>query len=232
MLAKDVMTHTVATVRPDTPIAEAIHKMVDGRISGLPVLDEQNHIVGILTEGDLLRRSELGTVPHRPGWVNFLRGPGLAASDYVRTRTMHVADIMTPSPVVVTPDTSLEHVVAAMERGRIKRVPVMQDGVLVGIVSRGDLIRALAALLKPAPAETRDDAAIRADIVAEIESQNWCSMSNIGVTVDLGRVKLEGVAQTDAVRTALRVAAERVPGVISVESAIVIPDPMVMAIGA
>jgi CBS domain-containing protein len=232
MLARDVMTHNVATVRPETPIAEAITKMVDGRLSGLPVLDAQGHLVGIVTEGDLLRRTELGTAPHRPGWLNFLRGPGLAAADYVRSRTTHVSDIMTSSPVFVAPDTTLDDVVASMERGRIKRVMVVADDVLVGIVSRGDLVRALARVMKPAAAITRDDAAIHADIIAEIAAQNWSSMSNVAVHVDLGRVKLEGVAQTEAVRTALRVAAERVPGVIAVDSAIVIPDPMVMAIGA
>jgi CBS domain-containing protein len=232
MLAKDVMTANVATVHPDTPIALAIGMMAEHRLSGLPVLDAQDRLVGILTEGDLLRRFELGTVPHRPGWVNFLRGPGLAAADYVRTRTLHVDDIMTPGPVCVTPDDTLERVVAIMERNRIKRVPVTRDGVLVGVVSRGDLVRALAGLVKMHPCETRDDVAIRADIIGEIEAQDWCALSNVGITVEKGRVKLEGVAQTEAVRTALRVAAERVPGVVAVENLVVIPDPMVMAIGA
>jgi CBS domain-containing protein len=232
MLASDVMTAPVATVRRDTPIGAAIAKMTEGRISGLPVVDAEDRLVGILTEGDLLRRYELGTAPNRPGWLNFLRGPGLAAADYVRTRTMHVEDVMTPAPVVVAPDVTLERIVATMERGRIKRVPVVRDGKLVGIVSRGDLIRALGRLLANPCAAVRDDEAVRADILAEIARQGWSGMSNVGVTVKEGRVTLEGIAQSEAVRDALRVAAEIVPGALAVDNQVALPDPMVMAIGA
>jgi CBS domain-containing protein len=226
------MTREVMTIRPDTLIAAAVAQMVAARVSGLPVLDGAGRLVGILTEGDLLRRFELGTARHRPGWLNFLRGPGPAAADYVRTRTLHVMDVMTSSPVSVPPDAPLEQVVGVMERARIKRVPVVSDDRVIGIISRGDLVRALSELLAALPVEARDDAAIRADIVSEIDGQGWSAMTHVAVVVDHGRVRLEGLAQTEAVRTALRVAAERVPGVVAVENDVAIPDPMVMAIGA
>ena len=232
MLARDVMTPHVTTVTPDTPIRHAIAKMVAGRISGVPVLDAQGHLAGILTEGDLLRRIELGTEPHRPGWLSFLRGPGLAASDYIRTRTMHVSDIMTAAPVTVGPADTLEQIVGLMERKHVKRVPVVENGALIGIISRGDLMRALSGLLAGATVDARDDEAIRTDIIAELHAQNWSALSNVAVSVESGRVTLEGIAQTEAVRNAVRVAAETIGGVVAVDNRIAIPDPMVMAIGA
>jgi CBS domain-containing protein len=232
MLARDVMTAQVMTIRPDTLIAAAVAQMVAARVSGLPVVDPAGHLVGILTEGDLLRRFELGTTRHRPAWLNFLRGPGQAAADYVRTRTLHVMDIMTPSPISVAPDAPLAQVVGVMEQAKIKRVPVVADGQVIGIISRGDLVRALSGLLSALPVDIRGDAAIQADILAEIDGQGWSAMAHVGVAVDHGRVRLDGIAQTDAVKTALRVAAERVPGVIAVQNDVTIPDPMVMAIGA
>jgi CBS domain-containing protein len=232
MLARDVMTTDVATVRPGTPIKEAICKMVELRISGLPVLEDDGRLVGILTEGDLLRRHELGTVPHRPSWLNFLRGPGLAAADYVRTHTLHVSDVMTPAPVTVEPTAALDSVVSLMTRQRIKRVPIVENNKLVGIVSRSDLVRALAALIAGPCTVKRDDEAIRAGILTELEHHNWSSLSNIAITVDAGHVKLEGIAQTEIIRSAIRVAAENTSGVSAVEDAMAVPDPMVMAIGA
>jgi CBS domain-containing protein len=232
MLARDVMTRDVAIIRPDTSIAEAVALLVTSRISGLPVVDAAGHLLGILTEGDLLRRFELGTMRQLPAWLNFLRGPGQAATDYVRTRTLRAQDVMTPSPKSVSPEASLEQVVELMERNNIKRVPVVGDGAVVGIISRGDLVRALGGILAVTPVERRDDAAIQCDILAEIDAQDWCGMTHVGVAVDQGRVRLEGIAQTEAVKTALRVAAERVAGVVAVENAVTIPEPMVMAIGA
>jgi CBS domain-containing protein len=232
MFARDVMTREVVTIRPDTLLAEAVALMVTSRISGLPVLNAAGHLLGILTEGDLLRRFELGTTRQRPAWLNFLRGPGGAAADYVRSRTLHVQDVMTPSPVRVAPEASLEQVVELMERERIKRVPVVLDQKVVGIISRGDLVRALAGVMAAMPVENRENAAIEADILAEIDGQGWSAMTHVGVSVDQGRVRLEGIAQTEAVRTALRVAAERVAGVVAVANEVTIPDPMVMAIGA
>ncbi len=227
MQAKDVMTREVATVRPETPLVEAATILVARHISGLPVLDESGQLVGILTEGDLLRRIELGTLPQRTRWLNLLRGPGLAAAEYVRTRTQHVEDVMTPSPASVAPEAPLEEVVALMERKRIKRVPVVDADKLVGVVSRSDLVRALVRAMPTRDGKPRDDAAIRADILAELEAQDWYRMCNITVTVEHGDVRLEGVVQSDAVHPALRVAVERVPGVVAVQNHVATMDPIV-----
>jgi CBS domain-containing protein len=231
MLAIDVMTREVATVRPETPVAEAIAKMVAGRISGLPVVDEAGKLVGVVTEGDLLRRVELGTEAHRPGWLSFLRGRELAAAEYVRSHTLYVRDIMTSAPVSIDPAAPLDEVVKVMEDKQIRRVMVVHEGALVGIVSRADLVRALAKLMNVAVAMPSDDAAVREAILAELRAQDWFSMCDISVAVEGGKVTLEGVAQSEAARAALRVAAERVPGVVSVESHVVLLDPMAAAVG-
>ncbi len=232
MLARDVMTTTVATVHPRTPLAEAVAKLVEGRISGLPVVDDQGALVGILTEGDLLRRVELGTVPQHSGWMRFLRGPGLAASEYVRTHTAAVEDVMTQAPTSATPATTLDDVVALMERHRVRRVPIVDDGKLVGLVSRADLVRALASALHQAAPAPATDAAIKEAIMAELNSQAWSNMCSVTVAVQNGQVRLEGIAQSEAVHRALRVAAETVAGAKNVVNAVSILDPMVTAIGA
>ena len=144
MNAADIMTRTILSAGPKTPVAEAIGLMLDNRVSGLPVIDEAGQLVGILTEGDLLRRGETGTERHRPRWLEILLGPGRLASDYVRTHGRKVEDIMTRDPVSVAPETPLDEIVELMERHRIKRVPVLEGEKLVGIVSRADFLRALA----------------------------------------------------------------------------------------
>jgi len=151
MKASDVMSRNILSVGRDAAIAEAIRLMLDNRISGLPVIDTAGRLVGILTEGDLLRRSETGTERHRPRWLEILMGPGRLAGEYVRTHGRKVAEIMTRDLVSVTPDTPLDEIVALMERRRIKRVPVLDGDTPVGIVSRADLLRALAARSKCSP---------------------------------------------------------------------------------
>jgi CBS domain-containing protein len=142
--AADVMTRNTLSVGPDASVLEAIRLMVDNHVSGLPVIDERGQLVGILTEGDLLRRGETGTERHRPRWLEILMGPGRLASEYVRTHGRKVDEIMTREPVSVTPKTLLDEIVELMERHRIKRVPVIEGERLVGIVSRADFLHAIA----------------------------------------------------------------------------------------
>ncbi len=230
MRAQDVMTTGVATIRSDASIAEAVRRMVDDRISGLPVVDAGGEIVGMLTEGDLLRRVELATLPQRPAWLNFLRGPDLAAEEYVRTHTRTVADLMTPEPVTVDAAAPLQEVVGEMQRHRVRRVPVLRDGRLVGIVSRADLVRALGASLPPAASPARSDAEIERDFKAELDRQSWTGNIAIEVAVEQGVLRLSGVAPSDAVRLALRAAAEQIPGVVAVENAVAV-EMSVLTIG-
>ena len=227
MNASDVMTRKILSVRPDAMIAEAIRTMLDNRISGLPVIDESGRLVGILTEGDLLRRGETATERHRPRWLEILMGPGRLAEEYVRTHSRRIAEVMTRDPVSVAPDTPLKEIVELMERRRIKRVPVLDGDVPVGILSRADLLRGIAGALAATPAAAAmSDEEIRERILAELARTAWVPRDGIAITVENGIVDLNGVILDENEREALRVAAENVPGVKAVEDHLVWVEPV------
>ena len=161
MQVKDVMTRNVISVGADEPVVKAARVMLQNRISGLPVVDAKGELVGVVTEGDFLRRREIGTERRRPKWLEFVLGPGKLAQEYVHTSGRKVAEIMTPDPWTVGEDDSLEDVVEVMERRHIKRLPVIRDGRMVGIVSRANLMHALASLSRDVPAPAGGDSAIR-----------------------------------------------------------------------
>jgi CBS domain-containing protein len=225
MKASDVMTGDVVTVRQGASILEAIRLMLDNRVSGLPVLDDHGKIVGILTEGDLLRRSEMGTERHRPRWLEILMGPGRLAGDYVRTHGRKVEEIMTRDVASVTGDQPLDEIVELMERRRIKRVPVVDGGSLAGIVSRADLLRALARTLGDHAAATHSDDEIRELILSELAKTAWVPRDGLSITVNDGVVNLNGVILEEKEREALRVVAENTPGVKAVEDHLVWIEP-------
>jgi CBS domain-containing protein len=159
MKAKDVMTEHVITVAPDASIVEALQLMLQNKISGLPVVDKGGNLVGIVTEGDFLRRSETGTERRRPRWIEFILGPGTIAKDYVHSHARRIDEVMTAEVETVGQDVGLEDVAALMEKRRVKRVPVMRGGKLVGIVSRQSPARARNDLLRGRAGreERRDD---------------------------------------------------------------------------
>ncbi len=148
MQVKDVMTRNVIAITANEPVLKAARLMLQNRISGLPVVDAEGKLVGIVTEGDFLRRGEIGTQRQRPKWLEFLVGPGRMADEYVHASGRKVDEVMTPDPYTVTEDDALEAVVELMERHRVKRLPVMRNGQLVGIVSRANLMHALASLAR------------------------------------------------------------------------------------
>ena len=226
MNAADVMTRNILMVGCDTAIADAIRLMLDNHVSGLPVVDDGGRLVGILTEGDLLRRSETGTERQRPRWLEILMGPGRMAGDYVRTHGRKVDEIMTREPVSVAEDTALEEIVQIMERRRIKRVPVLRGEALIGIVSRADLLRALAQALDEQPTATTGDDDIRERVLAELAKAAWAPRSGLTIAVKGGVVVLDGVILEEKEREALRVAAENVPGVKAVEDHLVWVEPV------
>src|SRR4030095_8817149 len=152
MKAHEVMTWGAITVEPDASVTRAVRLMLENKISGLPVVDDKGELVGMVTEGDFLRRGELGTQRQRPRWLEFLLGPGKLAAEYAQAAGQKVAQIMTPEPKTITPETPLEEVVGLMERHRIKRLPVVQDGELGGIISRAHLLPSVAALRRRAHA--------------------------------------------------------------------------------
>jgi len=226
MRTADVMTPNVITVRPDDTVEEAARLMVRHGISGLPVVDAEGNLVGVVTEGDFLRRSETGTQRRRPRWLEVLLGPGRLAEDYVRSHSRRVAAVMTGEPFTVGEDTPVEEVVHLMERHRIKRLPVIRDGRCIGIVSRANLIQALAGVAGEARASGDDDATIRSHVLAELEGQPWAAPACINITVRKGVVHLWGTIFDEREREALRVAAENAPGVKEVKDHLLWIEPL------
>jgi CBS-domain-containing membrane protein len=225
MEAQDVMSRPIFSITPADSLANAIHLMLQNHISGLPVIDAEGRLQGMLTEGDLLRRAETATQRHRPRWLTFLVGPGRLADEYVHTHGRKVSEIMTTDPVTVAEDTSLEDVVSLMEKHRIKRVPVMRGDKVMGIISRANLLYALASIARGAKLVSLDDRAIRNRLIAELEGQSWCPRS-IDVIVRDGVVQLWGTITDERERQATIVAAENIPGVARVEDHLAWVDPM------
>jgi len=226
MNAGDIMTQKVVSVGPDASILEAMQLMLANRISGLPVIAEGDKLVGIVTEGDFLRRAETGTQRARRRWLEFFMGPGKLADEYVQTHGRKVSQVMTPDPVTITEDTPLDVVVSLLEERRIKRLPVVRSGVVVGIVSRANLLHALASLARVQPIQARTDAAIREQIYAELDRQRWMPKDFINIVVREGEVELWGTILDERARQAVRVAAENVPGVKHVSDHLVWVEPM------
>jgi CBS domain-containing protein len=224
MRVRDVMTPNVVSIRPDETILEAARLMLQHRISGLPVVDVQGSLVGMLTEGDFLRRSEINTDRRRPKWLEFILGPGRLAADFTHASGRKVEEIMSRDPVSVGEDYSLRTVVELMERDRIKRLPVLRDGKIVGIVSRANLVRAVVSLTQDAKAPAAGDVAIRGDILAAFAAQPWAP--HIDVIVKNGIAELWGTITDDREREACVVVAENVAGVRQVRDHIVWVEPM------
>ena len=226
MKAKDVMTAHVVCVAPDAPVREALQLMLQRNISGLPVVDQGGSLCGIVTEGDFLRRAETGTERKRPRWLEFLLGPGRIAEDYVRTHARRVEEVMTTEVATVDEDAALDAIVSLMEKHRIKRVPVMRGDKVVGIVSRANLLHALAGIADEIAPGPKDDETIRNKVLAELDRQKWAPRQMIDVVVRNGVVELWGTVFDARERDAARVAAETVPGVKTVRSHLTWIEPM------
>lgn len=226
MQAKDVMSRPVFFIAPTDSVSRAIRIMLQNHVSGLPVIDAHGRLQGVLTEGDLLRRAETGTQRQRPRWIAFFAGPGRLAEEYVRTHGRKVSEIMTPEPVTVTETTPLEEVVSVMEKRRIKRVPVVKDDKVVGIISRANLLHALAGLARGAKPMSLDDQTIRDRLLTELQGQSWAPTGSLNVIVRDGVVELWGVIGDERERQATVVAAENIPGVKRVDDHLTWIDPM------
>jgi CBS domain-containing protein len=175
MKAKDVMTRRVQTISADATVIDAARVMLKRHISGLPVVDRAGALVGLLTEGDLLRRAETGTEKRRPRWLEFVLGPGRAAAEFTHAHGRKVSEVMTPSPRSVSEDAPLDDIVSLMERHRIKRVPVVRDGKIVGIVSRANLMQALLDNAKYETAAAASDREIRKPWSKSASKKAWSS---------------------------------------------------------
>lgn len=212
MRAHQIMTKDIISVTPSTSIEDAARIMLQTRISGLPVLDDGGKLVGIVSESDFLRRSEIGTGRKRPAWLQFLIGPGRAAADFVHERGRKVEDVMTENPVTVDQETPLEDLVRLMEKKGIKRLPVMSGNQLTGIVTRSNLLQAVASIAHEIPDPTADDDHIRDRILRTVNATDWRPIG-FEVTVRKGVVHLHGIITTDKARQATIVAAQNTSGV-------------------
>ena len=190
MKAKDVMTRDLISVTPDATVLQAARLMLQHHISGLPVVDATGKLVGILSEGDFLRRRETATQRRRSRWLEFLMGPGKIASEYTQSHGSKVAEVMTTDVRTVGEDTDLEQIVELMEKHRIKRVPVLRDGRPAGIVTRSNLLHAMVSMARTAPPAAQTDDAIREQLLAELKKQEWAPIAMTNVVVRDGIVEL------------------------------------------
>ena len=212
MRAHQIMTKAVISVTPHTSIEDAARIMLHNHISGLPVLDDDGTLLGIVSESDFLRRSEIGTGRKRPAWLQFFVGPGRAAADFVRERGRKIEEVMTTGPITIQEDAPLAEVVRLMETNNVKRLPVVRGEALVGIVTRSNLLQAVASMAHEIPDPTADDDHIRDRILRQVNATHWRPIG-FEVTVRNGTVHLHGIITSDQARQATRVAAENTAGV-------------------
>jgi len=219
--AKDIMTARVITVSVDASVSDVARLLVDNGISALPVVDEAGGLLGIVSEGDLMHRAEAGTGLRRSWWLSLFTDADVSAAQFVKEHSRRVSDIMTRNVITATPETSVADIADLLESKRIKRVPIVADGKLVGIVSRANLVRALAGLPRPAEGVQGKDAEIRHNILARLKSEPW-NPAWLNVRVENGVVELWGATTSQAQKRAAHVAAEITPGVVRVEDNIVV----------
>jgi CBS-domain-containing membrane protein len=220
MKARDVMTAPVITTSPGASIKSVVETFVRHQISAAPVVDANGKLVGIISEGDLLHRAEAGTEKRHPWWLRALMEPEVLANEYAKAHARKVADAMTSQVVAASPDTPIHEVAALLEKHSIKRVPIVENGQLVGVVSRANLVQATASAgraLEISPS----DSAIRDRLLADLKAQDWAHPGLLSVTVNDGVVDLWGIATSDAERKAIRLAAETTPGVRAVNDYVV-----------
>jgi CBS domain-containing protein len=212
MRARQIMTKKVRTVGPDTPVRQIAKLMVKARVSAMPVVDAKNRVLGIVSEGDLLRRRETGTDRRYSWWLDLISDPNVRAADYAKSHGLAARDVMSRSVVSVTTDTDISEIADVLEKWSIKRVPVLAGGKLAGIVSRGDLVRALAKS-QAKKRRRQSDTAIREALRRAMKRTSWGGDALVNYTVNKGVVELYGLAASSAARDGLRVLAENIDGV-------------------
>jgi CBS domain-containing protein len=216
MRAHEIMSRHVITIGADASVTDAIKTMLSHRISGLPVVDLAGKLVGILSEGDFVRRVELGTEKRPSRWLALLVSTEQAGLDLARQRGRKVAQIMSPNPITIAEDTSLEQIVRLMESRNIRQFPVMRGEEIVGMVTRSDFMTALATLSLDAIGYSDNDNEIRQTVVATLSQAPW-RPCGLNVTVHEGVVALRGTIRSDNARKAAIIATENVRGVKRVE---------------
>jgi len=213
MKARDVMVSPVITVKPHASVQDVAQTLIDRRISAVPVVDDADRLVGIISEGDLMHRSEMGTERQYHRWgMRLVAGDASLPADYVKSHARKASDIMTKNVFTASPETPLDEVAILLERNSIKRVPIVTGSQLVGIVSRGNLVQALATVPKGLEIPL-SDSKIRDKLLSHLKQQPWADTHLLNVTVCDGVVSLWGIISSETERQAIRVAAEATPGV-------------------
>jgi CBS domain-containing protein len=221
MRASDVMVTNVISVTPRATVPEVARLLLSNHISAVPVLDEHGDLIGIVSEGDLMRRAELDTDHRRSWWLKIFSGKDreTLAVEYMKSHAQKVEDIMTREVITATPETPLREIAALLERNHIKRVPIVNENEkLVGIVSRANLIQGLATLREETGQASADDSAIRERVMAQFRSEEWSRYSTLNATVQAGTVELWGFVGSEAEKQAARVTAELVAGGRTIEN--------------
>ncbi|MCW5745531.1 MAG: CBS domain-containing protein [Alphaproteobacteria bacterium] len=222
MRAVDVMTRNVICIRPEATILEAARLLLGARVSALPVVGGDDRLVGLVSEGDLVRRVEIGSEKRRSWWSATLANRETLAAEYIKSHGRLVRDVMTADVVVAEEETELAAIADMMEKHHVKRVPIVRDGKVAGIVSRANLLQALIGTPPSAAAAGNDDATLRERVIEELEGEPWSSFGVANVIVQDGVVQIWGFAENQQHSDACRIAAENVPGVKSVENHLVI----------
>jgi CBS domain-containing protein len=223
MKALDIMNSDVITVRLNQSVSEVAEILLTKRISGVPVLDAAGDLVGMVSEGDLMRRAEFSTGHHRSWWLRLLMGREGLAQEFVKETARKVADVMSKRVITAPPEASLGELADLLERNCIKRVPIVKNHKVVGIVSRANLLQALASLRKQIDVEKPvGDARLREALLSRLKTEPWARTAMLNVTVHDGIVDLWGIVDSQTEKQAIRVAAEVVPGVQAVNDGLVV----------
>jgi len=216
MKARDVMVRDVITIGPRDTVAHAAKLIAQNDVSALPVIDDHGRLVGLISEGDLMNREEIGTEIHHPWWIEAVTPGAALAAEFAKSHGKRVEEVMSENVITATEDTSLADIAALLERNRIKRVPIVQHGELVGIVSRSNLVQALASNAGASKASLDTNRVIREELLSRLEQQRWTDFGSRNIIVSDGKVHLWGLVGSPAERTALIALAEDVPGVTEV----------------
>lgn len=225
MKAHEIMSRNLITVGPATSVREIAALMTANRISGIPVVSDDGTVVGIVSESDLLHRAEIGTEPTRKWWLRFFSDPDALAREYTKTHGLKAADVMTRQVVSVDENADLGEIADTLQRRKIKRVPVLRDGKLVGVISRADLVRALGQSQVAAQRASVDDAALEQALLDKMRAQDWLDGTYLNVTVRNGVVELRGFIPSAEQRRALRVLIDEFGGVEGVDDQLTVGWP-------
>lgn len=217
MYARDIMTKDVVSVGPETPVRDAALLMLERRISGVPVVDAEQRVLGILSEGDLIRRPEIETDRASRGWLSIFLSDEERARDFVKSHGRKAREVMSQPAICVAPDTPLAEIVRLMERHRVKRLAVVAQGRLAGLVTRADLLRAMVAHQDVSRAASSDDE-LRVSIETMLRGEAWATTAFVSVTVESGVAHLWGTVESASQREALILAVRGVPGVRDVQA--------------